>query len=373
MAKSKLDNFTLFHQFPKEIRLMIWERALPGPRVVNLRQRKLKKTIGEWERETGHTWPPPRKELIGKEVYTDDKNDTDSGDDDGVILDLRDDPLWRGRQRSIVAYRARAHAYDEEAYQEAHLVGWVSDCPAPAVLSVCREAFEVVSKSYERVFLSLGANATIWFCFEHDTLYLRYDDLLGDAWDTVMLNMVSEIVDSAFMFLDMDALRRVKSLALLVSEDWDQEREELIADFSAAIGGLEKLHLVAKEYQENCDDRKSLAIMEPIDFFATMAVYENVKLEPSQRWPSGILLTPRFIPRHAVIKMHEIRAMLEDDVKAGDPPWRIPVIEEKAIFTLEMIERMESTRQKSQKELDDLNERFLADQEEQDKTRKLGM
>ena len=339
---------------------MIWERALPGPRVVNLRQRKLKNTIGEWEIETAGSWPPLKKELLGEEVDTDEEEDEQ---DEFDIFDFRDEYIWQGRQRNIVGGRLRANIYDDKAYREAHLVGWVSDCPAPEILSVCREAFEVVSKLYHKVFVSLGADATIWFCFKLDTLYLRYDNFLVDAWDSGMLNMAVEIGDSAFMFLDTEALRRVKSLAILVPEDRDQEWEGMIEDFSTTIGFLEKLYLVVKDYQENCNDGKALVIIEPIDFDATMAVYENVKLDSWQSWQSGALLTPKLIQHRQVeFDMHKIRAMLEDDVEAGGTPWRIPTIEEKAVFTLELVEKMESVRRKSQKYLDDPSECFIADE-----------
>jgi len=35
---------------------MIWERALPGPVVINIHQRKLKKTVEEWEEENNMRW-----------------------------------------------------------------------------------------------------------------------------------------------------------------------------------------------------------------------------------------------------------------------------------------------------------------------------
>ena len=73
---------------------MIWEHALPGPRVVNLRQKKLKKTIGEWETETGYTWPLPKGRM--------EAEDTDE-EDDNVIVDLRESSKWRGRERSILS------------------------------------------------------------------------------------------------------------------------------------------------------------------------------------------------------------------------------------------------------------------------------
>jgi hypothetical protein len=37
---------------------MISKHALPGPRVVEIQQRKLKKTTGEWEIEHDTVWPP---------------------------------------------------------------------------------------------------------------------------------------------------------------------------------------------------------------------------------------------------------------------------------------------------------------------------
>jgi hypothetical protein len=44
--------FTKFPKLPKEIRLMIWKAALPGPRVVTIRLAPLKFTIGEWNEMT---------------------------------------------------------------------------------------------------------------------------------------------------------------------------------------------------------------------------------------------------------------------------------------------------------------------------------
>jgi hypothetical protein len=45
-------SFPQFGQLPKEVRLIIWEMALPRPRVVNVRMRSLKKTYLQWKRET---------------------------------------------------------------------------------------------------------------------------------------------------------------------------------------------------------------------------------------------------------------------------------------------------------------------------------
>ena len=47
---------TVFRNLLVDIRLMIWERALPGPVVINIHQRKLKKTVEEWEEENNMRW-----------------------------------------------------------------------------------------------------------------------------------------------------------------------------------------------------------------------------------------------------------------------------------------------------------------------------
>ncbi|KAE9365150.1 hypothetical protein N431DRAFT_430670 [Stipitochalara longipes BDJ] len=358
MAKVTLDTFTLFSQLPKEIRSMIWERALPGPRVVNLRQRKLKKTIGEWETEAGRTWPPPKEELLGEEYDTDLEDNT-------IIVDLRESSLWRGRQRNFVAEALRADTYDEEAYKGGHLVGWVSDCPAPEILSVCREAFEVVSKSYQKVFSSLGAGPTTWFCFELDTLYLRYDALSIDPWESGFLNLAYELTDGGFMLLDKEILRRVKKLALLVPKDhMSLEWEGLIAEFSAITGGLDELYLVVKDYQETRDDAESLTIIGPIDIEGTMTAYRSFNPGPGDfetEVPGSTLVRDWMV----VVDLPEIRRMLEDDVNDGALRWKIPIIREKVICTQEMAREMESMRISAHKRLTEVIEHHKASLREQ--------
>ncbi|CZR58644.1 uncharacterized protein PAC_08536 [Phialocephala subalpina] len=46
--QAPLTAFTLFPKLPVEIRLMIWKLSLPGPRIVHLKQKRLKEPAGEW-------------------------------------------------------------------------------------------------------------------------------------------------------------------------------------------------------------------------------------------------------------------------------------------------------------------------------------
>jgi 2EXR family len=317
---------------------MIWEHALPGPRVVNLKQKKLKKTIGEWEIETGYTWPLPKEGMEGE--------DTDEEDSD-LIVDLRESSRWQGRERAILSNAIDANVYDEDAYKAGHLVGFVSDCPPPEILSVCREASEVVSKSYYKVFSSLGSIPTTWICFELDTLYLRYDTISAYYTDGSLYSIIDELTDSGFMLLDMDTLRRVKNLAILKPQNGErQEWENVVMEYSRTMGGLEKLYLVLKDYQEKDDDARSLSIVEPIDVEDTIAAYEQFDLP---KWDSAAA-----VPMSSFLDLLEdweggvdlgaLEAMLEEDIKKGAYPWKIPKIEEKAVFARRVAEELEEMR-----------------------------
>jgi len=337
-------SFTLFPNLPQEIRLIIWEHALPGPRVVNLRQRKLKKTIGEWETETGKPWPPTKDGL--------EEEDTDV-EDDNFWVDLLDRDRWRARERFLVGDTLRDplrdSEYDDDAYKAGHLVAFVSDCPPPEILSVSREAFEVVSKWYQKVFSTLGSVPTTWICLELDTLYLRYHDFAVYYADDTISSMLGELNDSGFMLQDMENLCRVKNLAILKPQDGQRPDWELnITEYSKTIGGLEMLYLVLKDYQEFANDAESLSITDPIDLSATMAVYESFNRRPLDY---GEVPEPQFLDLlkdwEGVADVPFLRSLedsLERDIKGGAIPWKIPKIEEKAIFPIRLVKDMESMR-----------------------------
>ena len=334
--------FTLFPNLPFEIRLVIWKHALPGPRVVNLRQRKIKKTIGEWETETGKPWPPTKEGL--------EDEDADE-EDDHFLVDVLDTSDWRMGERYVVGDTLReANVYDDDAYKAGNLVALFSDCPPPEILSVCREAFEVVSKWYQKVSSTLGSVSTTWICFELDTLYLRYDDFaVYDVYDSIY-PLLDELIDSGFMLQDMENLCRVKNLAILKPQDGHRPGWELsITEYLKTIGALETLYLVLKDYQEIANDAKFLSVMDPIDLSETMAVYESFNRRPLDY--GGQVPEPQFLhlleEREGVADvpfLQNLEESLEKDIKGGAAPWKIPKIEEKAIFPIRRVEDMEIMR-----------------------------
>jgi hypothetical protein len=149
------------------------------------------------------------------------------------------------------------------------------------------------------------------------------------------------------MLLDMDTLRRVKNLAILKPQNGErQEWENVVMEYSRTMGGLEKLYLVLKDYQEKDDDARSLSIVEPIDVEDTIAAYEQFDLP---KWDSAAA-----VPMSSFLDLLEdweggvdlgaLEAMLKEDIKKGASPWKIPKIEEKAVFTRRVAEELEEMR-----------------------------
>jgi hypothetical protein len=135
------DLFTIFNELPKEIRLMIWEAALPGPRIVHVTQARLKSSrFGRWrvrsdrlvedkcfkteqDREDNYLWITDRHQRVKDRKKRRSRDDEDSG------WDTDDDRLceaYPGRPPSCWGYRTH--------------------CPNPAMLLACRESYDVASK-----------------------------------------------------------------------------------------------------------------------------------------------------------------------------------------------------------------------------------
>lgn len=135
---NELADFPQFDKFPAEIRLQIWNDALPGPRVVHLKQ-----------------------ETIVTSNFG----------------------LLRVRSDEAVPQPPLPGPYDiEDSFPYASF-GFRSSCPAPNILYVCRESCQVVKKLYTRMFTTLGALPTIWFRPSLDILFIddrTFDERLQD-------------------------------------------------------------------------------------------------------------------------------------------------------------------------------------------------
>jgi len=121
------------------LRLMIWEMALPCPRIVSVEMRSLKKTHLEWERE---------KEVSNKTA----ENTTDS-------------------ETMPEASRATSHDCERPGVDppliDGHLPGIKSNTPPPQILLACCESFAAATKFYERVF-SIDPSSGGSICLSYD-------------------------------------------------------------------------------------------------------------------------------------------------------------------------------------------------------------
>lgn len=329
---------------------MIWERALPGPRLVTLKQKKLKKTVGQWEVETGQTWPPPREDLQ-EEIAR-------------AIQDPSSSSRWQAEERDVLSEALDAYEHGD-AYKAGHLVGLASNCQMPEIMAVSREAYEVGSKSYQRVFSCLGSipttcryrltrhspshfswislNSThflknffreqmlkpccLGFSFELDILYLLADFPAYFA-DGGLGMITEELSISAFAPTDVDNFRRVRNLA--VRGFFPEESES--ANLLRIIGDLEKLYLVFQDYQEEEHDPRYPSLMQPISFHQTiMSLDSDTPLR-------------RDLNPGRDFDLEMVKDILDEDISLGKPRWKIPKIQKSVILTENMVRELESAK-----------------------------
>ena len=214
--------FPQFSRLPRELRLIIWQMALPGPRVVTIRQKLLQKSFSQWWNETH---------------------------DESESVDHQD--------------------FGGEAWRQIILSGPVfgikPDNGPPAILSACREAYGVASKFYERVFSVEHSIKETYFDFHLDTLYLRYDDFGSQN------NSMGLIIDSVPGLDDEENLKRVERLAILIDPEylgWPGRIEEWLVSLLHRFEGAKNLSLVLQHYEsaDPADNADPVCLIAQMDF-----------------------------------------------------------------------------------------------------------
>lgn len=251
---------------------MIWEAALPGPRIVHIRHRSLRKTIGQWEEENDAIWPafdgeivPRPKQHTVEQVYISDRQGSGTRHVSARNY-VRDELYYSGIDL--------AASMD---YQKAHLQGLTCDFSTPQNLLACREVYEVVARHYTRAFACPLSIPQIYFNFNLDILYLRYDTFTGNYKQTTSnwadIVIMLQNLDAGFGIEGTDDPRKVRRLAILL----DHNEAELLREYRVIrrllwiFPSLEKLYLVMNHlvYGSEDDmqptDSSSMALIEPID------------------------------------------------------------------------------------------------------------
>jgi hypothetical protein len=129
---------------------MIWEMALLGPRVANVRLLSLNKIDLKLQRE----------------IEANNGGDRNS-----------EDEAMAPRASSDHAHSPETteSAEDGRLYLDGPHIGVKWNAAPVQILFACMESFIVASKYYKRVFLTHSTLPETYFNFSQDTLYIRYD------------------------------------------------------------------------------------------------------------------------------------------------------------------------------------------------------
>jgi hypothetical protein len=205
--------FTKFKDLPKEIRLLIWTFALPGPRVVYLKQYALAADVAM-----------VRDIRAGNIVGT---TSLDGIKDDRGGLDS----LW----------------------------GFRSPTPIPALLLACHESFEVASRSYSRQFSALGAIPQTYFDFDRDILFIDTRSFTTKAVPHLMK-------DGGYMFREAHLVQHLLLGTDVINNSLEPNCEYTVVTALGFFGNIKILSLAVDHYTfREEDDASDLEVVEILD------------------------------------------------------------------------------------------------------------
>lgn len=203
----------VFHRFgklPPEIRLKIWKMALPGPCVVLLQRKALKKTVGDWERENKAKL---RGDIFQATSLGDTLEDRECKEHDlSIVYSLEYQDLRENNGNTPTAELPLSGASSNEK-----LVGFASGAEPPAILFVCWESHLLAAKYYKCVFSAAGSFPQTYFDFEIDTLYLGDMDNRGRSGLFLETELLSTCT-GLWALDNLEDMSRVKNLAIQYPE-----------------------------------------------------------------------------------------------------------------------------------------------------------
>jgi hypothetical protein len=229
---NNVQSFPRFPQLPKEVRLMIWEMALPCLRIVSVEMRWLKKTHLEWEQE---------KEVSNKTA----ENTRDS-------------------ETMPEASRATSHNCEcprvDPPLIDGHLPGIKLNTPLPQILLTCCKSFAAATKFYKCVFSIDPSSPETYFNFYQDTLYIRHNTFSWYSEGT------ESIIDSlvCFSIHNNKELNCVKNLTVLLDPKGTVSVKEWLVRLLCFFQRVERLLLVVQHYHQD-DIASPLCLIKPID------------------------------------------------------------------------------------------------------------
>lgn len=302
--------FTKFPELPREIRLLIWEAALPGPRIVHLRSEFL--TSCKFGTRRVRSDKTLACDCVKCEVYAPRKEIAEHREGACTTADVveeagNEDGGW--------------HTDDDTDRDQEDLGGpdtlraFRTKCPAPVVLFVCRESHEVASKVYTRCFPSLGGFPTVWFNYQLDILYFDFfNDEIGENEDALELLNPKELAKVENLCVHSEAILN----EAVIYEMW-------LASLLGLFGGVKSFHAITKHSTHSVLERDltesekwDLAIIEVTDI-------QCASLSSDGRAEAPLPLSGGIYVDINLRLLNECRIMgNEDEEKTG--MWELPTI-----------------------------------------------
>ncbi len=363
-AMAPASEFRRFPDLPPELRLRIWTAALPGPRLVKIKQRLLKKTIGEWEVETRQLWPIMQGDLEMADQSKDKNERRDDADEEGNEAGSDRNstygPWWpyaneiehrRVVIREDLAFAVRVSGEDlsdKNIYNKANLVGIFSECSTTEIMFACREARAVFLRHYTPVFSCTGSFPQTYFDFEIDTLYLNHH-VFSHYSNFEGLASVRHDIEDRLRIEDTENLKRIERLAVLVDpEDYTpidpKPKEEVLADILRTFGGVRQFSLIAEDFADFLDDE--LSLIDPIDIEKAITVFKDYCVDiATEELKYGHILPglPQLDITCAELNMSDFERFRQIHCRAGRA-WAMPDIKIQAVAVLDDVLELEQAR-----------------------------
>jgi hypothetical protein len=223
-------SFPNFNFLPTEIRLMIWEAALPDPRIIHIEARD-------------------------REFYSCFRVRSDTAID---ALDANQIPaFFQAKQSDKDRFAFELFSVFNDTRKAENYFRFITRAPPPVLLYVCRESFEVASRHHPRVFGTAYSPPTVSFNFQKDTLYLDW------AFPGPSLRNPYELKDFSWV-----ELAKVRYLAVECDEDYAEalgfeNTEEFLAMVLGYFPSLEKLTISSVDAYHSIEDSGDLVFMKP--------------------------------------------------------------------------------------------------------------
>lgn len=224
--------FTLFNQLPTELRHQIWEAALPGPRIIQIKEKLVRKTKDE-------------DEILS------------------LLSNSKAPPmLYVCRDSQRVAQKFYVPSF-------------------------------TFADSDPKIYFDFSAD-TLYLLFDEYTLAHDDDFESEDSDDSLLINVDVRFENFLDALHDVADLCRVQKLALLLSWE-DANCHQQLAQVLGWFGHIRELIIVVGHFSQGLDDQGDILFYEPLDITETCYNYKTFPREVSYERTPDVPLVVNFV------------------------------------------------------------------------------